>query len=510
MMTIVFVSQKDEWTNAVAFGVINYLLEEGQQVKVYDLSDFETPFPNWLRNRLMHKISKNQRNSPSRLLQKSVEDLGVPYYTLKTSNTNPIENSLDLEISRYLQRFMSNPEGAQTWHEYSGTLGPSIYSSWVTTIALDDKPDPMKHVKQIRNQIELFLTIERIVRYEMKHEDDATGYVFNGRLPLTAAIVGALKSADKKVFYYEYAPPTYRIFLEEFRPHSRVQTQENASRVTADLNQERRKLVAETYLKNRRNNTSINKFLIEGSNTATEGISNSGKPIAAIFTSSPDEMVGVGDEWSWGELESQEKAINLASHRLLGLGYEVIIRIHPNMINKSWKLYRREIKLLSSYATKLIRPLEEFDSYNLIEEANIVITCGSTIGLESIAMGKPTFQLGPSFYDLLTDVKRIGSIEEIQSCTFEEYVVSPKETTTAVVSLLRANSRVGEQKSIEEFLESTIAYQKKMKIIDVFLKSIFVIPTLFILLNRSPKYLANVLLHTIGRKRTAALFKLFE
>ena len=79
---------------------------------------------------------------------------------------------------------------------------------------------------------------------------------------------------------------------------------------------------------------------------------------------------------------------------------------------KREQLYWRE--KLRNLDAQVIQPEEEFDSYALIESSDLVLTFGSTTGVEAVALGKPSLLLGESLYSGLKICLRLDKVEEIE------------------------------------------------------------------------------------------------
>ena len=55
----------------------------------------------------------------------------------------------------------------------------------------------------------------------------------------------------------------------------------------------------------------------------------------------------------------------------------------------------------------------EIDSYTLMREADVVVTYGSTTGIEAAFAGRPVIVMGPSAYDELGAVRRVTNHNEL-------------------------------------------------------------------------------------------------
>jgi hypothetical protein len=119
-----------------------------------------------------------------------------------------------------------------------------------------------------------------------------------------------------------------------------------------------------------------------------------------IFNSSEDEFVAIGDEWKNKMYENQLEGIKKILKSLKQNKIEntnLYLRIHPNLRNKDVEFVNNLIAL-DSEDFEVIKPDSEISSYKMLLECDLVLSFGSTIGIEATYWGKPSILLGPSFY----------------------------------------------------------------------------------------------------------------
>jgi hypothetical protein len=102
---------------------------------------------------------------------------------------------------------------------------------------------------------------------------------------------------------------------------------------------------------------------------------------------------------------SQEHAFVEVIEALRRINEKMIFRIHPNTANKSWYELISLIAAIKDLQIKIVLPWDEISTYSLLQNASKVVTWGSTVCLESTAMGIPTYNLGRTHYDTIIDVK---------------------------------------------------------------------------------------------------------
>jgi hypothetical protein len=143
------------------------------------------------------------------------------------------------------------------------------------------------------------------------------------------------------------------------------------------------------------------------------------KPIASLFNTSDREFYSISPEWE-GSNETQFSRFYWASQELLASGFFVVLRLHPNMRDepKSSLVQWRRLKELG---VQIVEYDDVLNSYSLIECSDIVVTAGSTTGLEASAMKKPSILIGNAYYEGLNCVLPCHDVETFRRLlTFKE------------------------------------------------------------------------------------------
>src|SRR5690606_29912875 len=96
-------------------------------------------------------------------------------------------------------------------------------------------------------------------------------------------------------------------------------------------------------------------------------------------------------------------------------GAHLVIRLHPHLLKKHPDDMRMWLQLAhAGSGATVIEPASPVDSYGLIKASDVIVTSGSTIGMEAVYLDRPSILLGPSDYDLLGVVKTARSFEELR------------------------------------------------------------------------------------------------
>lgn len=135
-----------------------------------------------------------------------------------------------------------------------------------------------------------------------------------------------------------------------------------------------------------------------------------------IFNTSNFEIFALGKGWDFklykDQLEIIETLEKKVSEDSLSLDFDIYLRIHPNIKNHFYEEERIIEALGDSSRIKIISSKSSICSYSMLLKSNIVLTFGSTMGVEATYFKKPSILIGPSFYDNLDCTYKIDSIED--------------------------------------------------------------------------------------------------
>ena len=152
-----------------------------------------------------------------------------------------------------------------------------------------------------------------------------------------------------------------------------------------------------------------------------------------FFQSSNDEYAAIDPsvveptEWS-----RQEEVVSFVAERLPA-NTTLVVRIHPHMQKKnpedilSWHSLKKTI-LATGAKVKFVWQDSEINSYSLAENANLVISCGSTIGAESIYLGTPSICCGSSVWGFVDGAMQAFSYSEL-----DDALMHPKKPDPSTI-----------------------------------------------------------------------------
>lgn len=139
-----------------------------------------------------------------------------------------------------------------------------------------------------------------------------------------------------------------------------------------------------------------------------------GARLVTYFSSSEDEMAAIGDHVRDPRYDDQMQILGEVHALVRSLpDVQLCVRVHPNVARASGP-ERRRWRQLELDGALLIHPDAPVDSYALLDASALVLTHGSTIGVEATYWGRPSVLLGRSFYDSFGAVHRPTNNDELR------------------------------------------------------------------------------------------------
>ena len=150
-----------------------------------------------------------------------------------------------------------------------------------------------------------------------------------------------------------------------------------------------------------------------------------------IFNSSEDEFAAIGGEYEKYQLfNSQLEGIQFIKNTLKDNSeLNITLRIHPNLSEVQYS-YATDLLKLSSDNFNVINGNSKVSSYALLDNADIIIVFGSTIGIEAVYWNKPTILLNGAMYYKLDCCYIPASTDELISLIKSE--LKPKNNIQAI------------------------------------------------------------------------------
>lgn len=144
--------------------------------------------------------------------------------------------------------------------------------------------------------------------------------------------------------------------------------------------------------------------------------------LVTYFSSSGDEIAELGLDWT-EFFGGQEEALRQLAETCRELGYRLLVRTHPHKRVKP----RRDVQDWHAAVEQAspdihLEETSDIDSYTLMRQSDVVVTYGSTTGVEAAFAGIPVVVMGPSAYDRLGCAVRVANQTELRAALIERRI----------------------------------------------------------------------------------------
>jgi hypothetical protein len=306
---------------------------------------------------------------------------------------------------------------------YSGIKpGPALVNE-IAYLTKNSSFGITESTKLIMFLLESYLQVFDATRKVIRREKIQKMYVYNGRFLHERAVWDASKFQKIKCILFETIRDRYILDTRGF--HDRINSQKNMKKHWnfSNLDHREKIKIGSEYFINLESR--LNQFFRDGEK---KFLSNSEKYFV-YFSSSDDEYAGLDKKWSsvlGHQIECIRKLQNIFQNQS---NAKLVIRIHPNLINKSKKERDRWESIKPSKNSLIIQSNSSISSYKLLKGSLGVITFGSTIGLEAAYWGKTCLVLRNCGYDLLGVCNNARKWSDVENWIESGYKLSSNEVT---------------------------------------------------------------------------------
>ena len=132
------------------------------------------------------------------------------------------------------------------------------------------------------------------------------------------------------------------------------------------------------------------------------------------FSSSGDEIAELELDWDAYFAGQPNALLTLADICRSKPGYELIVRSHPHKRRKPKRDVADWLEAVEAANPDVhLDPFSEIDSYELMRQADVIVTYGSTTGVEAAFANKPVIVMGPCAYDELGCAQPVATKAEL-------------------------------------------------------------------------------------------------
>ena len=241
-------------------------------------------------------------------------------------------------------------------------------------------------------------------------------FSYNGRFLHDSAVVHAAEQHHLKVLAYDTGGLETDFDLTADATHDWSALQDRMKVMFETWPQKEAEAVGTAWFEGRRDHTEAANAKFTGGQVLGQGIHRpEGAMIVTYFSSSGDEIAELDLDWA-DFFGGQEQALLAVADICRDKGFTLVVRTHPH---KKFKPADDVAEWHSavSRANPYIHLDEhsDVDSYTLMQQSDVVVTYGSTTGIESAYAGRPVIVLGPSAYDELGCAVRPRNRTELAS-----------------------------------------------------------------------------------------------
>lgn len=299
-------------------------------------------------------------------------------------------------------------------------IGYAVLSSLVSQIR-DPEPDLRQHASTIEKFMRSAAqTYEFTLDYLHRSAPDRV-YTFNGRFASMRAVLRACQKTGTSCWLHERGCDGQHFELfKNHLPHdidaidAEIRRIWNAAGVEANSTSSREQIGAQWFLDRvNRVETSWHSFTKHQQTGLLPNCWDSRRKNVAIFCSSDDEFVAIGDAWRHSLYSNQVEAIGKIANSMLTAdpACQLYLRVHPNLTNVQNERKRQMLALTCPNLT-VIQPDAPIDTYQLMCQSDVVVSFGSSVGIEAVFWNRPSILLGPCFYQNLGGTYRPATHSE--------------------------------------------------------------------------------------------------
>ena len=319
--------------------------------------------------------------------------------------------SLLRETSTFARQRVDSIAELKTLHYKGAALGMGAASSLISRTR-DSEPSLTQWRRTLVRYLQAAaLTFEQS-RMLVTQYRPASILIYNGRFACNKAIAEAARLSNIECTYHERGATLDRYELHERPVHDLASVRKRMLEAWDRAGDDRTQ-VGRSFFERRRQGDGIGWISYTGAQRAGTLPPRMHRRRLVYYSSSEDEYAAVGDLVKHRLFASQRLAVEFLVDWIgRQADTELVIRVHPHLRRKSDQ-DRGWWHGLQGTNVILVRAGDPTDSYALAQSADLILTYGSTMGVEAAFMGKPVILLADSAYQGLDCAHEPGSQLEL-------------------------------------------------------------------------------------------------
>ena len=299
-------------------------------------------------------------------------------------------------------------------------------------------PDPNLYRKYLQDCHNQYFTSYAIAQSLIQTHLPQALLIFNGRFSPERALTDIADHYGLSKYYHERTFSNSNFFLAPYQSHDfprrHVELREALSLISSEHIDERE--LDSLYFKQRAGlgvlGTTFSSPPSQLIPSLTDGL-NADTANSLIFcTSSDDEFSALDDQPMYPYWKSQKSAILQIMHICVTKSIRFILRVHPNIRNKALADQNTWLELCTTvraYGSVAFDHFSSVSTYDLINTATYVVTSGSMVGIEALALGRKTAVIRECPYSDLP-----GIYSACDESSFNKFLAAKRSNSISLIS----------------------------------------------------------------------------
>jgi hypothetical protein len=239
--------------------------------------------------------------------------------------------------------------------------------------------------------------------------------VYNGRFLHDSAAAAAAEALDLPVLAYDTGGNDTDFDLTIDATHDWSALQRRMLNLYEEWDTDERDDLGSSWFLERTNHVDPRNLVFVESQELGTGIEHPETDcLVVFFSSSGDEISELDLDWSEYFNGQPEALLAVAEACRERPGCTLVVRSHPHKRLKPAQDVADWLAAVAEAQPDIhVDHFSSVDSYALMRQADVVVTYGSTTGVEAAFAGKPVIVMGPSAYDELGCATRVRSQEDL-------------------------------------------------------------------------------------------------
>lgn len=309
-----------------------------------------------------------------------------------------LNNANKLEIEKLHLNFTSLSD-LKEYKIDNFDIGYGILSSIISKYK-DPYPDLNKYRKLINKYILSSFQVYRSIQNHLVDTKYDIVYLYNGRFSTQRAVLRACQKMKVLCYAQDRGSSNNKYYLyKNTLPHNIDYATNEIKKIwSKEDNYEKKTKIASEYFHKQSNFIFKNLETVEKDKKKgflPENWDKSKRNII-IYNTSENEFQAIGKEWDMPFYKNQYEGTKqiVSSLMLYKDNIDVYLRLHPNSPEK----YNKDYYDLECENIFVIHQRSKINTYSLMKHASLIITFGTTVGIEAVFWKKASILAGQSLY----------------------------------------------------------------------------------------------------------------